>query len=172
MSTFTALRVHRVEGGTRSRFDAVSLDDLTPGEVVIRVAYSCLNYKDALAVTGNAPITRGAVRTAGIDLSGVVESSADGSFAPGDRVLVTGSNLGESLDGGFAQFAASAQGMRRLQSPFVIGCRHCLTRRPHRPVPASARQRARIRLFDRIKVYLRIFQSTRKATKDDDDRIG
>ena len=105
MSTFTALRVHRVEGRTRSRFDAVSLDDLTAGEVVIRVAYSCLNYKDALAVTGNAPITRGAVRTAGIDLSGVVESSADGSFAPGDRVLVTGSNLGESLDGGFAQFA-------------------------------------------------------------------
>jgi hypothetical protein len=74
--------------------------------------------------------------------------------------------------GGFAQFAASAQGMRRLQNPFVIGCRHCLTRRAHRPPPASARQRARIRLFDRIKVYLRIFQSTRKATKDDDDRIG
>ena len=105
MSTFKALRIHRVEGGTRSRFDAVSLHDLTPGEVVIRVAYSCLNYKDALAVTGNAPITRGAVRTAGIDLSGVVESSSDGSFAPGDRVLVTGSNIGESLDGGFAQFA-------------------------------------------------------------------
>jgi NADPH2:quinone reductase len=56
-------------------------------------------------VSGKAPITRGAVRTAGIDLSGVVESSTDGGFAPGDRVLVTGSNLGESLDGGFAQFA-------------------------------------------------------------------
>ena len=105
MSTFKALRVHRVEGGTRSRFDTVSLHDLTPGEVVIRVAYSCLNYKDALAVSGKAPITRGAVRTAGIDLSGIVESSTDGSFAPGDRVLVTGSNMGESLDGGFAEFA-------------------------------------------------------------------
>ena len=105
MSTFKALRIHRVEGGTRSRFDTVSLHDLTPGEVVIRVAYSCLNYKDALAVSGKAPITRGAVRTAGIDLSGIVESSSDGSFAPGDRVLVTGSNIGESLDGGFAQFA-------------------------------------------------------------------
>ena len=105
MSAFKALRIHRVEGGTRARFDTVSLDELTPGEVVIRVAYSCLNYKDALAVTGNAPITRGAVRTAGIDLSGIVESSADGSFAPGDRVLVTGSNIGESLDGGFAEFA-------------------------------------------------------------------
>ena len=105
MSTFKALRVHRVEGGTQARFDMVSLHDLTPGEVVIRVAYSCLNYKDALAVSGKAPITRGAVRVAGIDLSGVVESSTDGSFAPGDQVLVTGSNVGESLDGGFAQFA-------------------------------------------------------------------
>ena len=105
MSTFKALRVHRVEGGTQARFDTVSIEDLTPGEVVIRIAYSCLNYKDALAVTGKAPITRGAVRTAGIDLSGVVESSTDASFEPGDRVLVTGSNLGESLDGGFAQFA-------------------------------------------------------------------
>jgi NADPH2:quinone reductase len=105
MSTFKALRVHRVEGGTRACFDTVTLHDLTPGEVVIRVAYSCLNYKDALAVSGNALITRGAVRTAGIDLSGVVESSTDGSFAPGDRVLVTGSNIGESLDGGFSEFA-------------------------------------------------------------------
>ncbi len=104
-STFQALRIHRVEGGTRARFDTVSLDDLSPGEVVIRVAYSCINYKDALAVTGKAPITRGAVRTAGIDLSGVVESSAAAGFAPGDRVLVTGSSIGESLDGGFAEFA-------------------------------------------------------------------
>jgi NADPH2:quinone reductase len=105
MSTFKALRVHRTPGGTQSRFDTVSLDDLTAGEVVIRVAYSGLNYKDALAVSGAGPITRGAVRTAGIDLSGVVESCADGTFVPGDRVLVTGSNIGESLDGGFTQFA-------------------------------------------------------------------
>src|ERR1700734_3250655 len=121
MSTFKALRVHRVEGGTRARFDTVSLEDLTPGEVVIRVAYSCLNYKDALAVTGKAPITRGAVRTAGIDLSGVVESSTDASFAPGDRVLVTGSNLGESLDGGFAQFArVPAQAVVPLPEPLGL----------------------------------------------------
>src|ERR1700735_5315235 len=98
MSTFKALRVHRIAGGTRARLDTGSLDGLTPAEVVIRVAYSCLNYKDALAVSGKAPITRGAVRSPGIDLSGVVESSTDGSFTPGDRVLVTGRNLGESLD--------------------------------------------------------------------------
>jgi acrylyl-CoA reductase (NADPH) len=105
MSKFKALRIHQVEAGSEARFDSVSIDDLTPGEVVIRVAYSCLNYKDALAVTGKAPITRGAVRTAGIDLSGVVESSGDPRFAAGDRVLVTGCSIGESLDGGFSERA-------------------------------------------------------------------
>jgi acrylyl-CoA reductase (NADPH) len=105
MAPFKALRVHRTEGGSEARLDAVSLEELTAGEVVIRVAYSCLNYKDALAVTGKAPIVRGAVRTAGIDLSGVVESSSDPKLAVGDRVLVTGNNIGEALDGGFSEFA-------------------------------------------------------------------
>ena len=68
MSKFKALRIHKVAAGSEARFDSVSIDDLTPGEVIIRVAYSCLNYKDALAVTGKAPIVRGAVRTAGIEI--------------------------------------------------------------------------------------------------------
>jgi acrylyl-CoA reductase (NADPH) len=103
--SFKALRVHRLETGSEARFDTLSLEQLTAGDVVIRVAYSCLNYKDALAITGNAPIVRGAVRTAGIDLSGVVESSSDTRFAAGDRVVVTGSNIGESLDGGLSEYA-------------------------------------------------------------------
>jgi NADPH2:quinone reductase len=105
MSGFKALRIHRVEGGSEARFDTVTLEQLTPGEVVIRVAYSCLNFKDALAVTGKAPIVRGSVRTAGIDLCGVMESSSDSRVAQGERVLVTGSHIGESLDGGFSEFA-------------------------------------------------------------------
>ena len=105
MTTFKALRVHKIDGRSESRFDMIGLADLTPGEVVIRVAYSCVNFKDALAVTGKGAITRGSPRTAGIDLSGVVESSANSAFKAGDKVLVTGSNLGESLDGGLAQFA-------------------------------------------------------------------
>jgi acrylyl-CoA reductase (NADPH) len=104
-SSFKALRVHRSDKGSEARFDRISLEDLTPGDVVIRVAYSGINYKDALAISGKAPIVRGAVRTAGIDLSGVVEASSDCKFTPGDRVLVTGSNIGESLDGGFSEFA-------------------------------------------------------------------
>jgi acrylyl-CoA reductase (NADPH) len=105
MSTFKALRVHRIGDRTEARFDRISMTDLTAGEVVIRVAYSGLNYKDALAVTGKAPIVRGAVRTAGIDLAGTVESSEDRRFAAGDRVVVTGCSVGESLDGGFSERA-------------------------------------------------------------------
>lgn len=105
MPGFKALRVHTTENGTKARFDTVTVDQLTPGDIVIRVAYSCLNYKDALAVTGKGAILRGLPKTAGIDLSGFVESSAHASFKPGDKVLVTGANIGEALDGGFAEFA-------------------------------------------------------------------
>jgi NADPH2:quinone reductase len=105
MSSFKSLRVHKTAAGTAARLDSVSLDELTQGDVVIRVAYSCLNYKDALAITGRGAIMRGMPRTAGIDLSGVVTSSTDSSFKPGQRVLVTGCNIGEALDGGLAEFA-------------------------------------------------------------------
>jgi acrylyl-CoA reductase (NADPH) len=105
MSSFQALRVHQGPSGRFGRLESVRLEELTPGDVVIRVAYSCLNYKDALAVTGKGTIARGYPRTAGIDLSGVVEASSDPAYRPGDRVLATGANLGESLDGGLAERA-------------------------------------------------------------------
>jgi acrylyl-CoA reductase (NADPH) len=105
MSGFKALRVQQGPSGRFARFESVALDDLTPGDVVVRVAYSCLNYKDALAVTGKGSIARGYPRTAGIDLSGVVETSADPAYRPGDRVLATGAGVGESLDGGLAERA-------------------------------------------------------------------
>lgn len=105
MNAFRAIRVHQNEKKLEHRFDHISLDDLTPGEVVIRVAYSCLNFKDALAVSGKSRIMRKMPRVAGIDLSGIVESSEDSNFKKGDPVLVTGCNIGELLDGGLAQFA-------------------------------------------------------------------
>ncbi|MGH8298754.1 MAG: YhdH/YhfP family quinone oxidoreductase [Steroidobacteraceae bacterium] len=105
MSSFQALRVQQGPSGRFARLESVALDELTPGDVVIRVAYSCLNYKDALAVTGKGAIARGYPRTAGIDLSGVVEASSDPAYRPGDRVLATGANLGESLDGGLSERA-------------------------------------------------------------------
>lgn len=105
MSSFKALRVQQGPNGRFARFESVTVDDLTAGEVIVRVAYSGLNYKDALAVTGKGSIARGYPRTAGIDLAGVVEASTDPAFRPGDRVLAAGANLGESLDGGLSERA-------------------------------------------------------------------
>lgn len=105
MRDFTALRVHQGEAGRLSRLETVNLDDLTPGEVTVRVAYSAINYKDALAVSGKGAIMRDLPRTAGIDLSGIVETSAHPDFNSGDKVLATGAGLGETLDGGFAEVA-------------------------------------------------------------------
>jgi NADPH2:quinone reductase len=104
-SSFKALRVHGIDKRTEARFDRISLDALTPGEVVIQVAYSSINYKDALAVSGKGRIMRALPRVAGIDLSGTVVDSVSPDFKPGDKVIVTGCNIGELLDGGFAEFA-------------------------------------------------------------------
>ena len=105
MTSFKAIRVHQVERTTESKLETLTLDDLSAVGVVIRVAWSGLNYKDALAVTGKGRIMKGFPKVAGIDLSGVVESSEDPAWKAGDRVLVTGCNIGEVLDGGLAELA-------------------------------------------------------------------
>ena len=103
MSTFRAYRVHEREGAIEASLDEVGLDDLSEGDVTIRAAWSGINYKDALAVTGKGRIMRRFPMVAGVDVSGEVESSRDGRFAPGDRVLVAGANMGEAYDGGYAE---------------------------------------------------------------------
>jgi acrylyl-CoA reductase (NADPH) len=105
MGTFNAYRIHEVAGRISARFDEITLGDLTPGEVVIDVQYSDINYKDALAATGAGKILRRYPLVGGIDLAGVVRDSEDSRFAPGDAVLVTGSGLSETFDGGYAQLA-------------------------------------------------------------------
>lgn len=80
-----------------------SLDDLPAGELVVRVHYSSLNYKDALSAVGNPGVTREFPHTPGIDAAGEVVSCADGSFRPGDLVIVTSYDLGMETDGGFGQ---------------------------------------------------------------------
>jgi len=105
MRSFKALRVHQTPNGPSASLESITLEDLTPGEVLVRVAFSGLNYKDALAVTGRGAILRTYPRVAGIDLSGVVEHSSDSAFKPGEQVLATGAGLGEWLDGGFAEYA-------------------------------------------------------------------
>jgi acrylyl-CoA reductase (NADPH) len=90
-------------GGVVSRITRLSLDALSPGEVVLRGAYSGVNFKDALAVTGKGKIFRRLPLNAGIDVAGTVESSTDPRFGPGALVLVNGMGLGEAHDGGFAE---------------------------------------------------------------------
>ena len=103
---FTAFRVHRNEDKSiRSGFEQISINDLTDGEVIIKVAYSDINYKDALAATGKGQILRTYPLVAGIDLSGVVVESSDSRFNSGDKVLVCGAQLSELYDGGYTEYA-------------------------------------------------------------------
>jgi acrylyl-CoA reductase (NADPH) len=105
MNSFNAFRIHETAGKVSARFETLTLDALTPGEVVIEVQYSGINYKDALAATGAGKILRRYPLVGGIDLAGVVKSSETGSIKPGDAVLVTGCGLSENLDGGYAELA-------------------------------------------------------------------
>jgi NADPH2:quinone reductase len=103
--SFLACRVFRETEGVVARIAEVAPDDLTPGTVVIRAEWSGINFKDALGVTGRAPIYKRFPLNAGIDVAGRVESSSDRRFKAGDAVLVNGMGLGETNDGGFAQVA-------------------------------------------------------------------
>ena len=109
MQRFRAFRIHVDHPGTsaviRSALEWLELEQLAAGEVVIRVAWSDINYKDALAATGAGRILRRYPLVGGVDLSGIVEHSNDSRFAPGDAVLVTGCGLSETHDGGYAEFA-------------------------------------------------------------------
>ncbi|HWZ63408.1 MAG TPA: oxidoreductase [Steroidobacteraceae bacterium] len=105
MKPFRAFRIHSEGGKIVARFEDLTLNELAAGEVVIRVACSGINYKDALAATGAGKILRRYPLVGGIDLAGTVESSGDARFRPGDAVLVTGCGLSETHDGGYAQYA-------------------------------------------------------------------
>ncbi len=102
---FTAFRIHSDASGHRAGFETLALDALTPGAVTVRVAWSSVNYKDALAATGRGRILRRSPLVGGIDLAGRVADSRDPRFRSGDAVLVTGCGLGETRDGGFAGYA-------------------------------------------------------------------
>jgi acrylyl-CoA reductase (NADPH) len=83
---------------------ARNIDDLPPGEVLIKITYSALNYKDALSATGNRGVTKKYPQTPGIDAVGVVAESQSERFNPGDEVIVTGFDMGMNTPGGFAEY--------------------------------------------------------------------
>lgn len=105
MQSFRALRVHTIDKRAEARLETISLADLSDGEVVVRVHWSGINFKDALAVTGKGKIMRRSPCVAGIDLAGLVVESRAAEVPAGTPVLVTGNNIGEQLDGGFARYA-------------------------------------------------------------------
>jgi acrylyl-CoA reductase (NADPH) len=102
---FPAYRIHQRDGKIEARWENLKIDDLSAGEVVIRVSHSGINYKDVLAATGAGKILRRYPLVGGIDLAGKVESSSDAAYRPGDEVLVTGCGLSETRDGGYASYA-------------------------------------------------------------------
>ncbi len=99
-----AIRIVDADNGTSADITDMQIEDLSEGNVVIKSHYSSLNFKDALAVTGKGKIARKRPLNAGIDVAGVVESSDDDRFAPGDEVVVTGWFLSETRDGGLAEY--------------------------------------------------------------------
>jgi len=101
-----AVMLHAPDDGSNApRAEIVTLAeaDLAAGEVTVRVAYSTLNYKDALALTGRAPVVRSYPMVPGIDFAGEVQASDHPDFAPGDQVIANGWGMGESVWGGYAQ---------------------------------------------------------------------
>lgn len=113
MDRFRAYRIDQQDDKIVAGFQELTLDDLSEGNVVIRVSHSTINYKDALAATGAGKILRRYPLNGGIDLAGVVVSSEDNDFQPGTAVVVNGCGLSETVDGGYSEYA-------RLDSKSVV----------------------------------------------------
>lgn len=104
MLSLKAYRIFSSGENAQGHFVTMDLDDLDPGDVVVEVAFSCVNYKDALAATGAGKIIRRFPCVGGIDLSGTVARSTDPRFREGDEVIATGYDLGVAHDGGYAEY--------------------------------------------------------------------
>ena len=102
--TFKALVIEETEDKYTITIKQRKLDDLPDNDLLIKVSYSSLNYKDALSATGNKGVTRNYPHTPGIDAVGTVVSDANGKFSQGDNVIVTSYDLGMNTDGGFAEY--------------------------------------------------------------------
>ena len=111
--SFNAFRIHNDDDGYRAGVESVSLDDLSEGDVTIKVHFSGINFKDALAGTGKGKILRRFPLNGGIDAAGTVISSASEHFSPDDEVLITGSGLSEIRDGGYSEYL-------RLDSDWLV----------------------------------------------------
>ena len=103
MQKFKAYRTFQENNGIASRFVEMTVDDLDPGDVVVRTKYSTINYKDALSYNGAGKIMRKYPTNAGIDMAGTVESSSDARWKRGDKVIVHAYDMGVAHDGGYSE---------------------------------------------------------------------
>jgi len=113
--SFKAFRVHADKSGVSAGVEQLTLNDLTPGEVIVRGEWSSINYKDALGATGAGKILRSSPLIGGVDIAGTVITSSDPLVKEGDRVLMNGGGLSEVRDGGFTEVASLPTG-----GPIVI----------------------------------------------------
>jgi acrylyl-CoA reductase (NADPH) len=105
MATFKAIRIDKAEKGQTVALVDFDEKDLMDGDVTVRIEWSTVNYKDGLALTGKAPVVRRFPMIPGIDLAGVVETSSNPAWKPGDQVILDGFGLGETHLGGYAEKA-------------------------------------------------------------------
>ena len=101
---YKALVINEVAGCFEQTIETLQIDNLPKGDVLVRVHYSSINYKDALSATGNKGVTKKYPHTPGIDAAGEVVSSLDDNLKVGDKVIVTGYDLGMNTSGGFGQY--------------------------------------------------------------------
>ena len=104
MTNFKAFWVEKTDDGVSHSVIERSTDDLPEGELLVKVAYSSLNYKDAMSAKGLPGVTRNYPHTPGIDAAGVIVESTDSGFAEGDEVIVIGYDLGMNTAGGYGQY--------------------------------------------------------------------
>ena len=125
MDKFRAYRIDEQDGKIVAGFQSLTVEDLTPGNVVVRVTHSTINYKDALAATGKGRILRRFPLNGGIDLAGVVERSEDPEFEVGTEVLVNGCGLSETVDGGYSEYAR-VDGKSLVAVPQGMSCHEAM----------------------------------------------
>ena len=114
-TTTTAIRIQLDRKGYRAELKEMPIAELSDGDVTVRVKWSAVNYKDALAITGKGKILRNYPLNAGIDMAGEVVASANPEFKAGDKVLATGCGLSETRDGGFSEYI-------KVDSSWLIPC--------------------------------------------------
>ncbi|MGI8524773.1 MAG: MDR family oxidoreductase [Pseudolabrys sp.] len=125
MATFKAIGIEKAEGGTNAALADFEEANLMDGDVTVRVEYSTVNYKDGLAVTGQAPVVRRFPMIAGIDFAGTVESSSHPDWKPGDKVILNGWGTGETHLGAYAE-KSRVKGDWLVQLPAGMSAREAM----------------------------------------------